>query len=103
MFDFEIIWMSSQIIRMSSFWKRVHNSKEIVNLQGLLVLTVDYGDMTTYPLTKYYYITERVYFIYKSFTFYVYIRCIYLSLHFHSCSFYVQYHGGRREITSMPE
>ena len=34
----------------------MHNSKEIVNLEGLFVLTVGYVDMKTYPLTKYYYI-----------------------------------------------
>ena len=52
----------------------MHNSKEIVNIQGLFVLTVGYVDMTTYPLTKYYhrdispwnyYTVERVYFIYR--------------------------------------
>ena len=47
----------------TSFWKRVHNSKKIA--QGLFVLTVGYVDMTTYPLTKYYYIIGRVYFIYR--------------------------------------
>ena len=31
----------------------MHNSKEIVNIQGLFVLTVDYVDMTAPPLTKY--------------------------------------------------
>ena len=45
------------------FWKRVHNSKEIVNIQGLFVLTVGYVDMTAPPLRKYYYIIERAYFI----------------------------------------
>ena len=52
----------------TSFWKRVHNLKEIVNLQGLFVLTVGYLDMTTYPLTKCQYIVERVPFIYGLFT-----------------------------------
>ena len=47
----------------TSFWKRVNNSKGIVNIQGLLVFTVGYVDMTTYPLTKYYYIIEKVYLI----------------------------------------
>ena len=55
----------------TSFWKRVHNSKEIVNIQGLFVLTVGYVDMTTYPLTKYYYIIERVYFIYRLFILFI--------------------------------
>ena len=49
----------------TSFWKRVHNSKKIA--QGLFVLTVGYVDMTTYPLTKYYYVIEGVYFIYTLF------------------------------------
>ena len=44
----------------TSFLKRVHNSTEIVNLQGLFVLTVCYVDIKTYPLTKYYYIIGRV-------------------------------------------
>ena len=43
------------------------NLKEIVNIQVLFVLTLGYVDMATYPLTKYYYITERVYFIYTLF------------------------------------
>ena len=43
----------------------MHDSKEIVNMKGLFVLTVGYVDITTYPLTKYYYIIERVYFIYE--------------------------------------
>ena len=30
------------------FWKRVHNLKEIVNLQGLLILTVGYVYVKTY-------------------------------------------------------
>ena len=34
----------------TSFWKRIRNSKETVNIQGLFVLTVGYVDMTTYPL-----------------------------------------------------
>ena len=41
----------------------MHNLKEIVNIQGLFVLTVGYVDVNTYPLTKYYYIMERVYLI----------------------------------------
>ena len=32
----------------TDFWKRVHNSKEIVNLQGLFALTVSYVDIETY-------------------------------------------------------
>ena len=51
----------------TSVWKRARNSKENINIQGLFVLTVDYADMTTCPLTKYYYIIERVYFIYRLF------------------------------------
>ena len=55
----------------TSFWKRVHNSKEIVNIQDLFVLTVGNVDMTTYPLTKYYYIIEKVYFIYRLFVLFI--------------------------------
>ena len=51
----------------TSFWKRVHNPKEIVNPQGLFVLAVGYVDVKTYPLTKYSYIIERLYFIYRLF------------------------------------
>ena len=53
------------------FWKRVHNLKEVVNIQGLLVLTVGYVDMTTYTPTKYYYIIERVCFIYSLFILFI--------------------------------
>ena len=65
----------------TSFRKTVHNSKEIVNMRGLFVLTVGYVDMTTYPVTKYCYIIERVYFIIR----YLY----YLWEHCHSCCFYI--------------
>ena len=51
----------------------MHNLKKIVNLQGLFVLAVSYVDMTTYPLTKYYYIIERVYFIYQLFILFIII------------------------------
>ena len=47
------------------FWKRVHNSIEIVNIKGLFLWTVGYVDMATYPLTKYYYIIERAYLIFR--------------------------------------
>ena len=43
----------------------MHNSKEIVNLRGLLVLTVGYVGMKTYPLARYYCVIKRSYFIYK--------------------------------------
>ena len=84
-FGFEIFWMSSQPIVQwnyvyiivyfhifrTSFWKRVHNSKEIINIQGLFILTVANVDMTTYPLTKYYYIIEKVYFIHRLFVLFI--------------------------------
>ena len=66
-FIFEV----SEAIFCTSFWKRVHNSKEIVNIQDLFVLTVGNVDMTTYPLTKYYYIIEKVYFIYRLFVLFI--------------------------------
>ena len=59
----------------------MHNSKEIVNIQGLFVLTVGYVDMTTYPLTKYYYIIERVYFIYRLFVLFISTLPFLLLLH----------------------
>ena len=37
----------------------------------MFVLAVGYVDMTTYPLTKYYYIIERVYFIYRLFILFI--------------------------------
>ena len=49
----------------------MHNTQEMVNLQGLCVLIVGYVDMITYPLAKYYYIIERVYFIYKLFILFI--------------------------------
>ena len=54
-----------------SFRKRVYYSKEIVHLQGLFVLTVSFVDIKTYPITKYYYIIERVYFIYRLFILFI--------------------------------
>ena len=66
-FIFEV----SEAIFCTNFWKRVHNSKEIVNIQDLFVLTVGNVDMTTYPLTKYYYIIEKVYFIYRLFVLFI--------------------------------
>ena len=45
------------------FWKRVYNSKEIVNLKKLSA--IGYINVTTYPLTKNYYFVDRVYFIYR--------------------------------------
>ena len=75
----------------TSFWKRAHSSKEVVNIQGLFVLTVGYVDMTTYPPT----ILLKEYVLF--------IGCLYyLSVHCHSCCLYIQHHGGIREITSTP-
>ena len=84
-FGFESLWLFSQpIIQwnyviyfhprgsffnnfLHQFLERVYNSKEIVNLQDLFVLTVDYVTKYYITLTKYYYFIERVYFIYKYF------------------------------------
>ena len=71
----------------TSLWKRVNNSKEIVNIQDLLVLTFDYVDVATYQLKTYYYIIERIYFNDTLF--------IFLSAHCHSCCFYKQSQGIR--------
>ena len=67
-----------------SFWKRLHNSKEIVNLQGLFVSTVSYYISITILLKGYILFIGSLY---------------YLSIHFYSCCFYIRYPG---EITSMP-
>ena len=48
----------------------MHNSKKIVNRQGLFVLTVGYVGMATHPLTKYYYVIKMAYFICKFLCFY---------------------------------
>ena len=45
--------------------KRVYNSKEIVDLEFFFILSFSYVDMTTYPATKYYFIIERLYVIYR--------------------------------------
>ena len=56
---------------LANVWKKVHNSKEVMNLPGLLVLTVGYIDIKTFALSKYYYITEREYFIFRLFILFV--------------------------------
>ena len=73
----------------------MHNSKEIVNLQGFFVLTVGYVDIKTYIHKQSITILLKEYILF--------IGCLnYLSVHFHSCCFNIQYHGGRGEISSMP-
>ena len=62
-------------------------SKEIINIQGLFVLTVGYLDMTTYLPIKYYYIIESVYFIYRLFVLFI-SRCIY-HIHIHYIHIYI--------------
>ena len=42
------------------FHKRVHYSKEIVNIQGLFVFTDGYVERTTYPLKKCYYFSTTI-------------------------------------------
>ena len=59
----------------------MHNLKEIVNIQSLFLLTVGYVDMTVYQLTKYYYIIEIVYFIYRLFTLFISIFSFLLFLY----------------------
>ena len=69
----------------------MYNSKEIVHLQGMFVLTVGYLYILEQSITIL--LKECILFI----------GCLhYLPVHFHSCCFYIQYHGGVREITSMP-
>ena len=64
----------------------MHNLKETVNIQGLLVLTVGYVDMTIYPLTQIITILLKAYILFIGYLYY-------LSVHCHSCCFYIQYHG----------
>ena len=45
--------------------------KEILNIEGLFVLTVGYVDITIYLPTKYYYIIEIVYFIHRLFVLFI--------------------------------
>ena len=49
-FIFEVLFLTGFC---TSFWKRVHNSKEIVNLQDLFVLTVRHVGIKTSP-NRYY-------------------------------------------------
>ena len=58
----------------------MHNSKEIVNIQGLFVLAVGYVDMTTYPLLKYHFIIERSYLIYSLFILFISMFSFHLQL-----------------------
>ena len=75
----------------TAFWKIAHNLKEIVNVQVLFVLTVGYINMTK----------ESIAILLKEHI--LFTGCLYyLSVHCHSLCFYIQYHGGVTEITSMP-
>ena len=56
----------------------MHNSKEIVTIQGLFALTVGSVDKTTYPLTKYYYIIEKVYLIFYIIYQYIFILAAFI-------------------------
>ena len=78
----------------ASIWKEVHHSKEIVNLQGFFGLTVVYVNIKTYTHQQSITILLKGYILF--------IGCLYyLSVHFHSCCFYTQYHGGIREIALL--
>ena len=95
--DFEILWMTSQpiiqrnyiiyeytfifevlfvITFCTSFQKRVDNLKEIVD------------HISTNKVLLYNW--QSIFYLY------------YLSVHCHSCYFYIQYYGGIRAIASMP-
>ena len=58
----------------------MHNSKEIVNIQGLFVLTVGYVVITTNLLIKYYSIIERV-FLFVVYIIYQYIFILAVFMH----------------------
>ena len=49
------------------FHKRVHYSKEIVNIQGLFVFTDGYVERTTYPLKKCYYFSTTINILFIAF------------------------------------
>ena len=62
----------------------------------MFVLTVGYVDIKTIC-------TNKIFLYYWKNIYILFIDCLYyLSVHFHSCCFYNQYHGCIREITSMP-
>ena len=61
--------------------------EKAVNLKSLFLLTVGYVDMTTYPLTKYYYNIERVYLIYRFFIFFISTFSFLLFLYTVSCRY----------------
>ena len=91
-FIFDIIFKTTFC---ASIWKEVHHSKEIVNLQGFFGLTVVYVNIKTYTHQQSITILLKGYILF--------IGCLYyLSVHFHSCYFYIQNHRGIRDITSMP-
>ena len=72
----------------------MHNSKKIVNLQGLFVLTPSHVDIKTYISYQSNTMLLKGYVLF--------IGCLYyLLVHFHSCCFYIQCHGGIRETTFM--
>ena len=56
----------------------MHNSEEIVNMKGLFVLNIGYVDMTTYPLTNYYYIIEKVYLTVHIIYQYIFILAVFI-------------------------
>ena len=88
---FEVLFLTAFC---TSFWRRVHNSKEIVNLQDLFVLTVSYIVIKTYIHQQCITILLKGYILFMG--------CLYyLSIYFHS-SYCIQYDGGITEITSMP-
>ena len=66
----------------------MHNAKEIVNLQSLLVLIDGYVDR----ITKYYYIIERVYLIYRLLM--LFISTFYHFYHICHCIYHSRFHLG---------
>ena len=69
----------------------MHNSKEILNVNGLFVWKVGYVDMTTNPLTN-------ITILLKEYTL---LFILFIST-FSVVLFLYTYHGGKREISSMP-
>ena len=110
MFDFELLWMSSQLIVQRSYiiyfhiqdpllatfctscWKRVHYFKR--NCKSARFVCFDHWlrrYQNIYPLTKHHCIIERVYFIYSLFIFFISTFSFLLFLYTVSCRYKKDY------------
>ena len=75
--------------------------KKNVNLQSSFVLTVSIVDTISNVDIKTSIHLQNIITLLKEYI--LFIGCLYyFSVHFHAYCFYIQCHGGLREITSMP-